>query len=168
MLPLLSLSAAVAACVHRKVPSRLVSITRRHVAKSVSATGPNSATPALLTKASMRPAQRMTCVTMASTSSGREISSGKSSTSPRSSLLASSSVSRSNSATRQPFSRKSLAVARPIPRAAPVTIAHFRSIYPSRFQRVVARSPGSVTGGSCCFSLPSGPVGPRSVRRLPE
>ncbi len=47
--------AGAQACVHKNAPSRLTAITWRHSSKVVSAIGLNTATPALLINASMRP-----------------------------------------------------------------------------------------------------------------
>jgi hypothetical protein len=60
-------SAGMVAWETRKTPSRLVAITVRQREKSVSSIWPKSATPALLTTASMRPKLVTTDCTMSST-----------------------------------------------------------------------------------------------------
>ena len=124
--PFAAFSAGASAWEHRKTPSRLVDMTRRHMAKSQSSIGPKSATPALFTSASTRPSSATACSAILATSSGSETSQCSATTPSR--LPASSakiSLSRSTMATRRPSARKRSVVASPIPRAAPVTMAVF-------------------------------------------
>ena len=113
------------ACVHRKGPVRLTAITRSHSAAVCSSIGLNTATPALLTSASMRPKRAASAATAASTCA--PIATSHSSASVRSGspsaavAFASSGASMSSRPTFQPSRRKRRATASPMPRAAPVT-----------------------------------------------
>src|ERR1700737_1727690 len=116
-----------AALEHRNGPVRFTAMIRLQSASLVSSTGANTATPALLTRASSRPNRSITAAIAAATAAASETSQVIASvlfgSFSAATALACSSPSMSSSATRHPSARKRLAVASPIPRAAPVTSA---------------------------------------------
>jgi hypothetical protein len=123
--------AGISAFMHRNVPSMLTAAARRQSARSISARGlrPMSST-ALFTAQSSPPKVSTAKATIASTSSGSEMSARTNAASPPPSRMAralSSPVSRSISAitTLAPSRANRLAQARPNPRPAPVTSATF-------------------------------------------
>src|SRR4051812_11124390 len=101
----------------RTMPSTLTSKTRAHSASSLSSTVPWAPMPALLTTMSMPPSASAA----AATASRIDGSSVTSAWKPSSGF--STSGCRSRQATWAPRSRSSVAVARPMPEAPPVTIA---------------------------------------------
>src|SRR6185295_12449582 len=118
-----------AALVQINGPVRLTCRMRLQSSSEVSRIGANTATPALLISASSRPKRALTDATAFATALASETSqcsssvwsgSARPATAPRS-----NSPSMSSSATRQPSARNRLAVASPMPRAAPVTRAVF-------------------------------------------
>src|ERR1700761_5793245 len=133
-----------AALVHRNGPVRLTERIRFQSASEVSSSGANTATPALLTSASSRPKRAEICANAAATAFASETSQCSASVSSGlarpTAARASNSPSVSSSATRQPSARKRLAVASPIPRAAPVTSATFGGLvvilHPSSSRRL--------------------------------
>ena len=122
--PPLSRMIGATSCVIRNGPVRFTASTRCHSSSVTSSSGLNTAMPALLTSASMRPKRSCACRTAFCTESASETSaSTASASSARSSAFTvarTSSPRTSSSATCQPSSRKRFAAASPMPRAAPV------------------------------------------------
>src|ERR1035437_7693973 len=116
---------------HRKAPVRLVSTTCRQSASSISSTpaaGPN--TPALFTSRSRRPQRSWTAWKSAATDGGELPSAGATSAdspgqpgSAVAAVSASAASRRPASATCQPAPSSALAMVRPSPEPAPVTMA---------------------------------------------
>ena len=105
--PPLAFMRRAAACEQKKRPSTFTSSTRSHAAREISRALLRTATPALLTRTSMRPSFSNAAATAFS-----------SLTSTRSSP---SSGSMSSRTTEYPWAANRSAVALPMPRAAPVT-----------------------------------------------
>ena len=118
-----------AALVQRNGPVRLTARIRFQSSSVVSSSGAKLAMPALLMSASSRPKRCASASMAAFTAPASETSqhSAIASSGRPSAVTASASClsSMSSSATRQPSFRNRVAVARPIPRAAPVTRATF-------------------------------------------
>ncbi len=118
-----------AALVQINGPVRLTCRMRLQSSSEVSSKGANTAMPALLISASSRPKRALTAAMAFATALASETSQCSSSVLSASASAAtapcSNSPSMSSSATRQPSARNRLAVASPMPRAAPVTRAVF-------------------------------------------
>jgi len=100
----------------RKVPSRLIAMTRRQVAKSVSSTVPMATMPAALTSPSSRPVSRsMSAMTRCQSCSDVTSSAYAPSARPGRSLVSA----------RPPCAVTAAAIADPIAPAAPVTSTTF-------------------------------------------
>src|SRR5579863_4122407 len=103
----------------RKVPRRLIPMTRSHSLLDMSTKEEKPPTPALRTATSTPPNASCTSVTALTTSSSSEMSQRTESSSPPSPPPG----RRSSTATRAPASRRTDTVAAPIPLAPPVTMA---------------------------------------------
>ena len=124
MAPPCSRISGTAARVQRNGPVRLTSRIRCQSVSVVSMIGAKRATPALLTSASRRPNRRVmrssASATMAASETSQCSASVRSGHRREDVALSSSCCSMSSRATRQPSWRNRLAVASPMPRAAPV------------------------------------------------
>ena len=163
-----------ASCVQRKTPVRLTASTCCQVSSASSSSGPTAAVPAWATQTSMCPAPATQASTAARTSARRL-------TSPTTVIArepspaaarASSSPSRSNITTVAPSAWNRCAMARPMPRAAPVTTIPL-SVNPVMCAppRRVPRGRPAYQPGSRCHGRSSALAferGPPTSRRRPR
>src|SRR5262245_40512359 len=116
----------------RNAPRRFVPSTRSQPATSISRNGTSSATPALLTRTSIRPHRAIAVETVSRTCSGSPTSAGWANARPPRAAIVSSAVSsgsdlRPTSSTSAPSAAKRVAMASPMPWPAPVTMTFFPS-----------------------------------------
>ena len=111
---------------HRKTPRRLTATVSSHSEVLASATGPKAATPAAVTRQSMRPEVLSVSLTSAATAASSLTSVGRTTALPPAASISrwtavSSCADLAQRATTAPSRAKAWATARPMPRPAPVT-----------------------------------------------
>ena len=139
MLPLVASRWGIDSRHIRKVPVRLMAISRFHSSSVTSWEWPNDSTPATLTTTSSEPRVSTAPDTMAWTPSSVETSPGRAMIEPDSPAASAATPSRaaaltSTATTAAPSSARRRAVDRPMPEAPPVT----STCFPSNRSRVMA------------------------------
>ncbi len=149
--------AGSAARLNRKVPSRFVRTMRSKSSTEWSMSRASTWMAALLTTMSRRPKSRNTSATIAATRASSPTSPSTPTASRRDAATARAPApSRSTSTVRAPSAAYASAIARPMPRAAPVTMA----------TRPSSRPMGCVSSAMCGRSVSAGPSVDISDARL--